>query len=91
VIAGALFYLYTFCFAACIIPHKEEIMVPAPLIWIAAALVWMLSCWTIVAAIVEVVRKKSKPWHKDVVAAILFHGGTAIAVLKLASWAMHVS
>lgn len=57
--------------------------------WIAAAATFVLSAWTILAAIVEVARGKSRPWHPDVLLAILFHGGTAVLALWLAGKASH--
>ena len=55
--------------------------------WLTALVVWALSAWTIVAAIVEVARGRSRPWHPDVIVAILFHGATAVAALYIASLA----
>ncbi len=56
----------------------------SPFYWIAAAVLWLLSGWTIISTIVEVARGKSKPWNRDVLIGVLFHAGTAIAALKLA-------
>lgn len=58
-------------------------------LWVCAAVVWVLSAWTIVATIVEVARGKSKPWSADVIVGVLFHGVTAVLVLKLANWAVN--
>ena len=52
--------------------------------WIAAAVTFVVSAWTIIAAIVEVARGKRRPWHPDVLLAVLFHGCTAVMVLWLA-------
>ena len=52
--------------------------------WIAAGVTFAISAWTIVAAIVEVVRGKSRPWHADVLLAVVFHGVTAVLALWLA-------
>lgn len=56
--------------------------------YIAAGLVWLLSAWTIFSAIIEVVRGGTKPWNRNVIIAVLFHGGTAILALELASMAV---
>lgn len=56
--------------------------------YIAAFLVWILSAWTILAAIIEVARGRSKPWNPNVIFAVLFHGGTAILTLELTSRAV---
>lgn len=55
--------------------------------WIAAALVGAISLWTIIGAVVQVARGKSRPWSFDVIAAVLFHGGTAVLALWLANFA----
>ncbi len=59
------------------------------LFWIGAALAWVLSAWTIVATIIEVARGRSRLLSGDVITAILFHGVTAIAAIKLANLAVH--
>jgi hypothetical protein len=59
------------------------------LLWIAAGLCFAVSAWTIVAAIVAVVRGTVRPWQLDAVVAVLFHGTTALAALKLASLALN--
>ena len=56
-------------------------------LWIATALVWAISAWTILAAIIEIVRGKSRPWSADVIVAVLFHGGTAVLSVRLAHMA----
>jgi len=60
-------------------------LVPTPIaFWIAAGVVGAISLWTIVGAIVQIARGKSRPWSFDVIVAILFHGGTAVLALWLA-------
>lgn len=60
-------------------------MEPTPIaFWIGAAVAGAISLWTIAAAIVQVVRGKSRPWSLDVIVAVLFHGGTAVLALWLA-------
>ena len=56
--------------------------------YIGAAIVWLLSAWTIFAAIAEVARGRIKPWNINVIIAVVFHGGTAILALELASMAV---
>jgi hypothetical protein len=60
-------------------------LVPTPEgYWIAAAVVGAVSLWTIIGTIVQVARGKSRPWSFDVIAAVLFHGGTVVLALYLA-------
>ena len=60
-------------------------MEPTPIaFWIAAGVVGAISLWTIVGTIVRVARGKNRPWSFDVIAALLFHGGTAVLALYLA-------
>ena len=70
---------------------EEEILaiVRTVLCWTGAGVCWILSIWTIVATIFEVAKGKSRPYDKDVIVGVLFHGFMAIAVLKLANMAIH--
>ena len=61
----------------------------AVLYWTAAGIVWALSAWTIIGAIVEVARGKAGPVEADVIIAVVFHGATAVVALKLANLAVH--
>jgi hypothetical protein len=63
-------------------------MEPTPLgLGIGAVAAALLAAWTIVAAIVEVARGRSRPWSGDVIAAVVFHGSAAVLALWLASLA----
>ncbi len=68
----------------------EEIykIVHTVLFWTGSGVCFLLGAWTIVEVIVEVAKGKSRVFERDVILAILFHGGMAILALKLAGLAM---
>lgn len=53
-------------------------------LWIVAGGAALVAAVTIVSTVVEVARGRSRPWSKEVIIAVLFHAGLALAALRAA-------